>query len=240
MTSSTLNPHDRYVIAHPHTPTVAVANSDKLFPVRRIHCVGRNYADHIKEMGNDEREPPIFFQKPADAVVGDGETVPYPTLTRELHFEVELVIAIGKAGRHVGPNEARSMIYGYAIGIDLTRRDLQNSLKSKGQPWEMAKAFDHSAPIGAIHTTAEVGHPERGYIRLDVNGKTRQQGDLSQMIWSIPEIVANLSKSVQLAPGDLIFTGTPAGVGPVVPGDKITAEIHGLGTLTIRIGAPMP
>lgn len=240
MTSSPLPLHDRYVIAHPHTPAVAVVHTDQLFPVRRIHCVGRNYADHIREMGNDEREPPVFFQKPADAVVGDGQSVPYPPLTRELHFEVELVVAIGKGGRHVGLAEARSMIYGFAIGIDLTRRDLQNALKAKGQPWEMAKAFDHSAPVGPIHPVAETGLMERGYIRLDVNGKTRQQGDLSQMIWSVPEIIANLSKSVQLAPGDLIFTGTPAGVGAVVPGDKLSAEIHGLGTLTIRIGAPMP
>jgi len=214
-------------------PTVAVGGSADRFPVRRIFCVGRNYADHAREMGGDPtREPPFFFMKPADAVSADGEDVPYPPGTANLHHEVELVAAIGAEGRDVPAGRALDLVWGYGVGNDLTRRDLQGAAKAKGQPWEVGKAFDRSAPISVLRPVAAVGHPARGAIRLSVNGTVRQQADLSDMTWSLPEIIAHLSALFTLMPGDLIFTGTPAGVGPLVRGDRVDAVIEGVGTLS--------
>ncbi len=216
---------------------VPVIGSGEPFPVRRIYCVGRNYVAHIREMKeSDERDPPFFFQKPADALVLDGATVPYPPLTSDLHYEVELVVAIGKGGIGISPENAESHIFGYAIGIDLTRRDRQREAGKRGLPWEIGKAFDHSAPCGPIHRVAAAGFIRKGAITLSVNGEMRQNGDISDMIWNVPEIIANLSAHYEVKPGDLIYTGTPSGVGPVVPGDKIECAIEGLGTLRIAIG----
>lgn len=215
-------------------PRVPVQGSTDPFPVRRIYCVGRNYADHAREMGADpNREPPFFFGKPQDAVVPGGGEVPYPPATDNLHHEVELVVALGAGGREASPETARAWIYGYAVGLDLTRRDLQARAKDKGQPWDMAKGFDHSAPISALVPAEVIGHPETGGIWLSVNGETRQQGDLADMIWGVPEVIAHLSRLVALAPGDLIFTGTPAGVGAITRGDRIRCGIQGVGELEI-------
>ncbi|HVL56664.1 MAG TPA: fumarylacetoacetate hydrolase family protein [Burkholderiaceae bacterium] len=209
------------------------------FAVRRIYCVGRNYLAHIREMKEgDERDPPFFFQKPADAIVCSGERIPYPPQTVDLQYEVELVVAIGSGGRDLSESQALDSVYGYAVGIDLTRRDRQKESFAKGLPWEIGKSFDHSAPVGAIHRVAEVGHKLRGSIRLSVNGELRQSGDLGQMIWNVPEIVGKLSQSYRLHPGDLIMTGTPAGVGPVVVGDRIDAQVDGLSPLTVTIVEP--
>jgi fumarylpyruvate hydrolase len=225
-----------YVITPPVQPSVAVAGSRSRFPVRRIFCVGRNYAAHAREMGNDDREPPFFFTKPADAVVGTNSTIPYPPRTANLHHEVELVVALSAGGANVPVNEANALIYGYAVGIDLTRRDLQSDARDHGRPWDTSKAFDRSAPLGLLHPRKEVGLIERGPIWLTVNGKDRQRADLSEMTWKVPEILAELSTLFELAPGDLIFTGTPAGVGPLVRGDVVEAGINGLTPLSIRIG----
>jgi fumarylpyruvate hydrolase len=209
------------------------------FPVRRIYCVGRNYVSHIREMREaDERDPPFFFQKPRDAIVLDGATVPYPPLTSDLQFEVELVLAIGKPGRNVALADALDHIWGYAVGIDLTRRDRQRDARDMQLPWEVGKSFDASAPCGPIMPASAIGHPAKGTITLNVNGAERQRGDLDQMIWSNPEIVVQLSRQVTLGAGDLILTGTPAGVGPVTPGDRIEAHIDRLPPLTITIGPP--
>ena len=219
------------------TPAIAIAGSSETFPVRRIYCVGRNYVEHIREMKEgDERDPPFFFQKPSDAVVPDGATIPYPPDTEDLQFEIELVVAIGTGGRNIRTAEALEHVFGYAVGIDLTRRDQQRDMREKMLPWERGKAFDASAPCGKIHPASEVGHPASGAITLDVNGAEKQRGDLAQMIWNVPEIIANLSASYTLAPGDLIMTGTPAGVGPVVPSDRIHGRVEGVGDLTITIG----
>jgi fumarylpyruvate hydrolase len=226
-----------WVVPAPGTPSLPVTGEAGRFPVRRIFCVGRNYAAHAREMGSDPtREPPFFFSKPADALAQSGETLPYPPATRELHHEVELVVAIGRGGRAISPVKAREHIYGYGIGIDLTRRDLQNEAKRSGRPWDMAKGFDNSAPCSAIQPAARGGHPERGAIWLRVNGTPRQQGDLGDLIWSVPEVIAHLSGLVTLAPGDLIFTGTPEGVGPVGPGDRLDGHVDGVGELTVSIG----
>jgi fumarylpyruvate hydrolase len=228
-----------YVIEPPVQPAVAVAGSADRFPVRRIFCVGRNYAAHAREMGKDpDREPPFFFTKPADAVVEDGATVPYPPETHDLHHEAELVVAIGAGGRAIAPAAALNHVWGYACGNDLTRRDLQQAAKDRGRPWDWAKAFDRSAVIGPVHPVAAVGHPAKGAIRLRVNGTLRQDGDLRDLIWSVPEVIAILSRSIALCPGDLVMTGTPAGVGAVMPGDVMTVSIDGLGTLTTPIGPP--
>jgi fumarylpyruvate hydrolase len=227
-----------YAFDPPARPTVAIAGSERLFPVRRVWCVGRNYIEHIREMGQDERAPPFFFAKPTDALVPDGSTIPYPPLTKDLHFEVELVVALAGAGRNLTPERAPNLIYGYAVGIDLTRRDLQIAARKVERPWEIGKAFDACAPCGPIRPAAEVGHPGKGRICLSVNGTVRQDGDLDQLIWSVPEIIAKLSAQVALAPGDVIFTGTPSGVGPTVPGDRIEAEIERVGTLQVTIGPP--
>ncbi|MBS0374209.1 MAG: fumarylacetoacetate hydrolase family protein [Proteobacteria bacterium] len=219
-------------------PSVAVAGEAARFPVRRIYCVGFNYAEHNREMGRDpQKDPPIFFSKPADALLADGEELPYPSRTANLHYEAELVVAIGAAGSRIDPAAAHQHVYGYAVGNDYTRRDLQSAAKEKGRPWDTAKGFDGSAGIGRIHPAAVVGHLRRGALWLTVNGAERQRGDLADMIWDVPGIIAELSTFFALRPGDLIYTGTPAGVGPVTPGDVVVAGIDGLGTLTHRIGA---
>ncbi len=210
-----------------------------VFPVRRIYCVGRNYVDHIREMKEaDERDPPFFFQKPRDAMVPDGAAVPYPPLTSDFQFEVELVIAIGRAGRGISVANAGEHIWGYAVGIDLTRRDRQRDARDLRLPWEVGKSFDASAPCGPIVPASDVTPFASGAITLSVNGVERQRGDIGQMIWNVPEVVAQLSRQVKLGAGDLIFTGTPAGVGPVVAGDRIIAAIEGLPPLTITITPP--
>jgi fumarylpyruvate hydrolase len=225
-----------YVIPAPAQTSVEVAGSSERFPVHRIYCVGRNYAAHAREMGMDpEREPPFFFSKPADAVVPNGAPVPYPPRTGNLHHEIELVVAIGTGGRDIPLADALAHVFGYAVGNDLTRRDLQFAAREKGQPWDVSKGFDRSAPVTAIRRAAEVGHLERGRIWIEVNGERRQQADLSEMIWSVPEIVAELSTLFDLAPGDLIFTGTPAGVGPLQRGDSLVGGIDGLETLRTTI-----
>ncbi|HEX6000615.1 MAG TPA: fumarylacetoacetate hydrolase family protein [Hyphomicrobiaceae bacterium] len=209
------------------------------FPVRRIYCVGRNYIAHIREMKEaDERDPPFFFQKPRDAIVLDGATVPYPPLTSDFQFEVELVLAIGEPGRNIALADALDHVWGYAVGIDLTRRDRQRDARDMQLPWEVGKSFDASAPCGSIVPASTIGHPAKGTIALNVNGAECQRGDLDQMIWRTPEIVVQLSRQVTLGPGDLILTGTPAGVGPVMPGDRIEARIDGLPPLAITIGPP--
>jgi fumarylpyruvate hydrolase len=218
-------------------PTLAVAGLAARFPVRRVYCVGRNYLDHVREMKEaDERDPPFFFQKPTDAVVEDGAEIAYPPDTRDFQFEVELVVALGAGGQYLSQSAALDCVYGYAVGIDLTRRDQQRDMRAKMLPWERGKSFDASAPCSPIRRAAEIGHPAKGAITLGVNGMERQRGDLAQMIWKVPEIIANLSASYRLAPGDLIMTGTPAGVGALAPGDRIVAAVDGVGELTVTIG----
>ena len=226
------------VIPMPSVPVVPVAGGG-VFPVRRIYCVGRNYVEHAQEMGFTGREPPFFFMKPGDAVlpVAQGETgvMAYPPLTKNLHHEIELVVAIGKGGRNIVAADAAQHIYGYAVGLDMTRRDLQGEAKKQGRPWCIGKGFDQSAPIGPIHPASATGAMGRGAISLSVNGVPRQSGDLSQLIWSIGEIVEHLSAAWALAPGDLIFTGTPAGVAAVVAGDVMEGAIDGLGSLRVTV-----
>jgi fumarylpyruvate hydrolase len=229
---------DQYVIAPPPQPSIAVAGTSRRFPVRRIWCVGRNYIEHIREMGQDERAPPFFFAKPADALVPDGSTVPYPPLTKDLHFEIELVVALKSGGRNLAPERALDLIYGYGVGIDLTRRDLQIASRDLKRPWEIGKAFDASAPCGALRPAAEIGYPKKGRIHLSVNGTVRQDGDLEQMIWNVPEVIAKLSEQVALAAGDVIMTGTPSGVGAVVAGDKLEGGVDGVGSVAITMGPP--
>jgi fumarylpyruvate hydrolase len=216
-------------------PTIAIAGSTQRFPVRRIFCVGQNYADHAREMGsNPDREQPFFFSKPADAVVESGAALPFPRQTNNLHHEVELVVALGAGGSDVSAQDAAAMVFGHAVGIDLTRRDLQADAKAKGRPWDMAKGFDASAPVGALTPGAP---PAAGAITLRVNGDLRQNGDLSQMIWNVAEVISKLSTYVALAPGDLIFTGTPAGVGPILRGETVVAEIAGTAPVEVRFMA---
>lgn len=219
-----------FFVFPPPAPTVLPVSGGGLFPVRRVFCVGRNYADHAREMGNDpDREPPVFFTKPADAIT-TCPNIPFPSATQNLHYEGELVVAIGKGGAEISPAKALDHVYGYSVGCDLTRRDLQGAAKKAGQPWDMGKAFDFSGPVGVVHPVEEIGHPTSGAITLSVNGAIKQQGDIAQMIWSIPEVIASLSKYVHLAPGDLIFTGTPAGVGPVNKGDRVEVHVDGVTT----------
>ena len=225
-----------YVIEPPAQASVPVQGSPARFPVRRIFCVGRNYADHVREMGNDPRsEPPIFFTKPADAVCESGAAIPYAQNTADLHHEVELVLALGKGGENIPESAALDCIWGYAVGVDLTRRDRQAEAKKAGAPWDAAKAFDLSAPVGALVSAAQSGHPRSGRIWLAVNDATRQSADLSEMIWSVPEIIAALSRSWALRPGDLVFTGTPAGVGPLQVGDQVRCGVDGLPELAFTI-----
>jgi fumarylpyruvate hydrolase len=227
---------DTYVIQPPPQASLAIAGSDQLFPVRRVWCVGRNYLEHIKEMGQDEREPPFFFSKPADALVRDGSTVPYPSLTKDLHHEVELVVALKGGGRHLKAATANDLIWGYGVGIDLTRRDLQIASRDIKRPWEIGKAFDASAPCGPLAPASQIGHPAKGRITLKCNGALRQDGDLAQMIWNVPEVIEKLSEMVALEPGDVIFTGTPSGVSATVAGDKLECEVAGVGKLTVTMG----
>jgi fumarylpyruvate hydrolase len=209
------------------------------FPVRRVYCVGRNYLDHIREMKEaDERDPPFFFQKPRDAVVLDGAQVPYPPFTSDFQFEVELVVAVGRGGRNIAVADAFDHVWGHAVGIDLTRRDRQRDARDQQLPWEVGKSFDASAPCGNIAPARDVRHFKGCAITLLVNGIEHQRGDIGQMIWNVPEVMAQLSRQVTLGAGDLIYTGTPAGVGPVVPGDLIAAHIDGLPSLTITITSP--
>ncbi len=227
-----------YVITPPPQAAIPVAGTGKAFPVRRIWCVGRNYLEHIREMGQDEREPPFFFAKPADAIVPDGGTAPYPSLTKDMHHEVELVVALKRGGRNIPTAKALDCIYGYGVGIDLTRRDLQIASRDMKRPWEIGKAFDASAPCGPLQPAGKVGHPSKGRIALKANGKVRQDGDLAQMIWNVPEVIVKLSEMVELAAGDIIMTGTPSGVAATVAGDKLECEIEGVGKLTVTIGPP--
>jgi fumarylpyruvate hydrolase len=215
---------------------VPIAGSPSLFPVRRVYCVGRNYAAHAREMGKDpDKEAPFFFLKPADAVVPGGGGIHYPPGTGNLHHEIELVVALGGGGRRVPAQQALGLVHGYAVGLDMTRRDLQSLAKDAGRPWDFGKAFDQSAPVGVIHPVSAVGHLASGGIALDVNGLTRQKADIADMIWSVPEIISYLSDYYTLAPGDLIFTGTPAGVGAVYPGDELRGHVDGLGELVVTI-----
>ncbi|EAR52754.1 fumarylacetoacetate hydrolase family protein [Oceanicola granulosus HTCC2516] len=205
------------------------------FPVRRVYCIGRNYAAHAREMGHDpDREPPFFFQKNPDNLDPSG-TFPYPPLSSDVHHEVELLVALATGGSNIAAADALDHVWGYAVALDMTRRDLQGEAKARGRPWEIGKAFERSAPVGPLHSAATVGHPARGAITLAVSDTPRQQGDLAQMIWSVPEIIADLSAHYALAPGDVILTGTPAGVGPVAQGDRLEASIAGLGTLSVRV-----
>jgi fumarylpyruvate hydrolase len=216
-------------------PTIEVAGESARFPVRRIYCVGRNYAAHTREMGGDPtREDPFFFAKPADAIVANGATLPYPPATRNLHHEIELVVALKGGGANVPADKVMDLVYGYAVGLDMTRRDLQNAAKAGGKPWDMGKGFDRSAPVTAIQPAARIGHPSKGAIWVKVNGVVKQSGDLADMIWSVPETLSYLSGLVELAPGDMIFTGTPDGVGPVVAGDTLEGHVDGVGDLNIR------
>ncbi|TWI35810.1 fumarylacetoacetate hydrolase family protein [Paracoccus sulfuroxidans] len=225
-----------YVLPPAALPSLPVLDSDARFAVRRIFCVGRNYADHAREMGHDpEREPPFFFSKPADALLSDGHDLPYPPQTSDLHYEGELVVALGAGGANIAETDAQNLIWGYAAGNDFTRRDLQAEAKKLGRPWDLAKGFDHSAACGVLHPASLTGVLSHGAITSFVNDELRQSGDLSQMIWSVPEVIAALSRSVTLAAGDLIFTGTPAGVGSIQAGDLVRVEIVGLSALSTRI-----
>jgi fumarylpyruvate hydrolase len=230
----------------PAHPGLAIAGSDERFPIRRAYCVGRNYGDHAREMGADpDREPPFFFSKPTDAVYAIDEGlpldnvtpghVPYPPLTSELHHEVELIVAIGEGGTDISPDTGLEHVWGYAVGFDLTRRDIQDVAKQMRRPWDMAKGFDASGPSSSIVPASQIGHPETGRIYLEVNGELRQQGDLADQIWSVPEIIAALSRTVTLKAGDLIFTGTPAGIAALAHGDVVTAGIDGVGTVSFIV-----
>lgn len=228
----------RYVLPPPPQASVAVKGTEDRFPVRRIFCVGRNYAAHAREMGRDpDREPPFFFTKPADAVVENGASVPYPPETENLHYEIELVIAIGRGGANIAEADVPGHIWGASVGIDLTRRDLQLAARDKGRPWDWGKAFDASAPIAPLVPIADVPSLTRGRIWLAVNGVVKQDADIADLIWSVNEHVAILSRSMTLAPGDIIMTGTPAGVGAIVPGDTVTGAVDGLAEIAITIGA---
>jgi fumarylpyruvate hydrolase len=228
-----------YVFQPAPIVSVPVVGTDARFPVQRVYCVGRNYEEHAKEMGFTGREPPFFFLKPADAVVvadaGQTATIPYPSLTANLHHEIELVVAIGRGGRNIKAADAAQHIYGYAVGLDMTRRDLQLEARDKGRPWEFGKSFAQSAPIGPIHRAEDIGHPAHGAITLTVNGQSRQSSDIDKLIWSVAESIAYLSEYETLEPGDLIMTGTPEGVNAVVSGDTMVGEISGLGRIEVRV-----
>ncbi len=227
---------DEFIFPPPAQAHVAIQGTSKCFPVRRIFCVALNYADHAREMGKEpSMTAPFFFTKPADAVVEDAASIAYPSLTKNLHHEIELVVALMQGGVDIPVSRAKDCVFGYAAGVDLTRRDLQNEARQQGRPWDMSKGFDHSAPIGALRPASEIGHPDRGKIALSVNGVTRQNGDLNDLIHPVPQIIAALSLQVALAPGDLIFTGTPAGVGPLNPGDSVKGEIDGVGQVSFML-----
>ena len=226
-----------FAVAQPMLP---IAGTSEMFPVRRIYCIGRNYAAHAREMGSDpNREPPFFFQKPSDAIqfvaVGTTADHPYPPLTKNYHYEIELVAALGKGGRNVPVEQALSLVYGYTIGLDMTRRDLQRAMGDEKKPWEIGKSFDRSAPMGPLHRVADVGHFTKGAISLKVNGVVKQNADLNMMTWSVAEQISKLSQAFELMPGDLIYSGTPENVGPVVPGDVMQGSIAGLPTLDVHV-----
>lgn len=228
-----------FVVTPPATVCVPVSGTQDRFPVHRVYCVGRNYEEHAREMGFTGREPPFFFLKPADAIVpvqaGTQASVPYPSLTQSLHHEIELVVAIGTGGKNIAVADAPAHIYGYAVGLDMTRRDLQNEMKKQGRPWCIGKAFEHSAPIGPIMPAAQAGDVNQAEIYLQVNGQDRQRSKVSKLIWSVAETIAHLSAAWELQPGDLIYTGTPEGVAAVVQGDTLTGGVAGLEPLSIRI-----
>jgi fumarylpyruvate hydrolase len=225
----------KYVFEPSARPALPIIGSEVFFPVRRIFCVARNYAAHAREMGADpNREPPFFFSKPADAISLANQGLPFPPATNNLHHEIELVAALTRGGTEITVENAMECVFGYAIGLDLTRRDLQEEAKKQGRPWDMAKGFDRSAPISPLYPAASIGHPSQGAITLVINGVEKQRGDLSDMIWSIAEIIAHLSRLVELAPGDLIFTGTPEGVGAIKPGDSLKGVIDGVGELAVK------
>jgi len=225
-----------FVIDPPSQPGVAVAGSTARFPIRRVFCVGRNYAAHAREMGNDpDREPPFFFTKPADAVVPAVGEVPYPSLTDNLHHEIELVVAIGRSGVDIAPHDALELVWGYGVGVDLTRRDLQDEAKRLSRPWDWSKGFDASAPCTALRPVSDVGHPSSGRVWLAVNGEVRQQGNLKDLIWPIADVISHVSRAVALQPGDLIFTGTPAGVGALQPGDRVSGGVDGVADFSFWI-----
>jgi fumarylpyruvate hydrolase len=224
------------VIPVPAVPTLPVEGTNARFPVARIFCVGRNYADHAREMGHDpNREPPFFFMKPNTAILADGKNFPYPTQTKDVHHEMELVVALGKGGANIPEAKALEHVWGYAVGLDMTRRDLQGEAKKMGRPWDTGKAFDHSAPCSAIVPASRIGHPSKGAVVLEVNGEVRQKGDLAELIWNVPEMIAYLSTLFELMPGDLIFTGTPAGVNSVQKGDTMKGSVEGVGTITLKV-----
>ena len=228
-----------YVFPPAPAPSVPVVGTEAQFPVHRIYCVGRNYEEHAKEMGFTGREPPFFFMKPADAIVvappGATTPLPYPSLTTNLHHEIELVVAIGKGGKNIAAVDALSHIYGYAVGLDMTRRDLQNDMKKQGRPWSIGKGFDHSAPIGPITPAAQAGNVGKAGIWLQVNGVDRQRSNVAQLIWNIAETIEHLSAAWELQPGDLIYTGTPEGVGAVVTGDVLEGGVDGLGSIRLKL-----
>jgi len=230
-----------YVISPPPVPAVAIAGSDDLFPVNRVYCVGRNYAAHAIEMGHDpDRDDPFFFKKapdnlaPASELDGGGD-FPYPPMTSDVHHEIELVVALKDGGADIGLENALDCIWGYGVGIDMTRRDLQGEAKKLGRPWDTGKAFDHAAPIGRLHPAGETGHLDQGRVWLEVNGEVRQEGDLNQLIWKVPELINYLSGLFTLRPGDLIFTGTPSGVGPVVKGDVLVGGVEGVSAIKVTV-----
>ena len=226
-----------YAIPAPEPVTLEIDGTDAVFPVLRVFCVGRNYAEHAVEMGHDpDREPPFFFMKPAVAVVPGGGSLPFPSATEDLHHEIELVVALARGGERIGADDALGCVFGYAVGLDMTRRDLQDRAKELRRPWDLAKGFDRSAPMSALRTADAIGHPSTGAIWLRVNGSVRQEGDLAQQIWKVPETIAYLSTLVELRPGDLIMTGTPAGVGRVVPGDVLEGHVDGVGDLRVGYG----
>ena len=223
-----------YVFAPPPQPTLPVLGSDLLFPVRRIYCIGRNYAEHAREMGHDpDREPPFFFMKAANSIVPSGSTIGYPVGTKDVHHEIEMVVAIAKGGKNIPVEKALDHVFGYAVGLDMTRRDIQGEAKKMGRPWEMGKSFDESAPISTLQPASKIGHPAKGAIWLKVNGQEKQKGDLAMQIWTVPEQINYLSNLITLQPGDLIFSGTPAGVGPIKAGDRLEGHVDGVGDLVV-------
>ncbi len=225
-----------YAIAAPEQAYLDIVGSDDKFPVRRIYCIGKNYAAHVAEMGGDaDRDPPVIFQKPADAVVRNGGDIPYPAFTESYHYEGEMLVALKSGGKNISTEDAKNHIFGYAVALDMTRRDLQPNIIEKGLPWEVSKAFDQSAPIGPVTKVEDTGILTTGTISLSVNGTTKQEADMSLMIWKTDEIIATLSEQYELMPGDVIMSGTPAGVGAVVPGDTIVVHVDGLEDLTVKV-----
>ncbi|OAN79458.1 fumarylacetoacetate hydrolase [Jannaschia sp. EhC01] len=225
-----------FTVTPPAPAYLDVVGTDEKFPVRRIYCIGKNYIAHVREMQQDERDPPVIFMKPKDALVRNGGEIPYPVFTNNFHYECELVVALKSGGYNISEADASSHIYGYAVGLDMTRRDHQVSVMEKGMPWEITKAFDHSAPVGPITPVSKIGVMTSGHVKLKVNGETKQDADISLLIWKIDEIIAKLSEQHKLMPGDIIMTGTPAGVGPVVTGDVLDCSVDGLEPMQVRIG----